>query len=374
MAYASSNRLPVLLRPKNFQWYWNSAVDPWSLAEEWMKYADAENEIIEDAYSQELLQVEIDGDWVINLKHQIQYKKNEKDKQRPIKRVQSENDRSHVHLRETRFSLPITLAATRSTPSIEGSQTADSDTLNHLRSHSYIAGTYFKSELEKTSKVFSDVVEAAAEGIMKEGSLLGKTKEAEWLARQLLTVKHYGNGISADWCHTIPVEIGQMCVYLYTKECFWYKLVNKLLRDISNITIDQLKSIGPFCWLLQQYLEKNKTREIITLYRGCELTDEQRKDYMIKKGTITFTAFTSTSRSREKAEQFGNTLFIFDCMNKYFPRAAHPCGAFSVDIAAISDFPNEEEFLIESKRVFQFMRYDYDFKKKKHLIYLMSLG
>ncbi|CAF5006643.1 unnamed protein product, partial [Rotaria sp. Silwood1] len=56
MAYASSNRLPVLLRPKNFQWYWNSAVDPWSSVEEWMKYTDVDNEIIEDAYSQELLQ------------------------------------------------------------------------------------------------------------------------------------------------------------------------------------------------------------------------------------------------------------------------------------------------------------------------------
>jgi hypothetical protein len=339
-----------------------------------MKYTDVENEIIEDAYNQEKVEMEIDGGWMINLKHQIQYKKNAKDKQRPIKRVQSENNHSDMHLREARFSFSITLAATTSTPSVEGSPTTDSDILNHLRSHSYIAGTYSISELDKTSKVFSDVVEAAAEGIMKEGSLLGKPKEAEWLAQQLLTVKHYGVEIPADSCHTMPAEIGQMCVYLYTKECFWYKLVNKLLRDILSITIDQLKSIGPFCWLLQQYLRKNTTREIMTLYRGCELTDEQRKDYMKKKGTITFTAFTSTSRSREKAEQFGNTLFIFDCMNKYFPHAAHPCGPFSVDIAAISDFPNEEEFLITAKTVFQFMRYDYDFKKKKHLIYLMGLG
>ncbi len=66
----------VIFRPLKVQWLWNSATDPWSLdSEQWKKYNDVENEIIEDGRNQKMTQVEIDGDYVIDLKFLLQYNK-----------------------------------------------------------------------------------------------------------------------------------------------------------------------------------------------------------------------------------------------------------------------------------------------------------
>lgn len=109
MAVATHTVPPIFRRVRNFQWYWNSAVDPWSSAtcDTWMKYTDIENEIIEDARVSKQPAVEIDGNYIISLKDQVQINKLDKSKQRPIKRVQLQSNRPNTHLREDRFSLPI---------------------------------------------------------------------------------------------------------------------------------------------------------------------------------------------------------------------------------------------------------------------------
>jgi hypothetical protein len=238
---------PVLLRARNYQWYWNCAPDPWSTNnEQWQKYSDVENEIIEDANNEKIFDIEIDGDYIINLECLLQYKKGDEFSTRPIKRVQLDKDRSHIHPREERFLLPVTLAM--STDPSEHSHNGNE--LDCLQKYGYITGTYWRLELQNTDKTIGDVVEEAADGIITEGSVIGKIHEAQWLSQQLMNVKDFGSNIKANSIKSFPSEIGETCVHLYTKESFLYKLINHIFRDPNSITREQIKNLGPFCWLL----------------------------------------------------------------------------------------------------------------------------
>ncbi|CAF4334984.1 unnamed protein product [Rotaria sp. Silwood2] len=361
---------PILLRRRNFQWYWNSAPDPWSVREEqWQKYTDIENEIIEDGHNQKRKEVEIDGNYVIDLKHQVQYKKGDSHKQRSIKRVQLDRDRSSLHLREERFSLPVPLAT--STQAIDDNRDVEMEIL-HVRIGrlGHFAAVYAEDHINNQGKSLADVVQEAANGIIKEGSALNKEKEARWLAAQLLAVKHFGLNIATDHMFRIPAEIGDTVVHMYTLETFLYKLVNSHGRHQFSVTNETVKTLGPFYLILQRYLFQIETKNFFTVYRGLSLTDEQRQLFMTKR--LEFTAFTSTSKNRVKAEQFGDTLLVIDLEPELSDGdTAEYCGS---DIAHLSDFLNEEEFLIRTGTFFKFIKHEYNSKMKKHLIYLKSIN
>ncbi|CAF1110925.1 unnamed protein product [Didymodactylos carnosus] len=202
---------------------------------------------------------------------------------------------------------------------------------------------------------------------MAEGAKIGKEKEAQWLAQRLLEAKHFSeNKIIIHNTETGPKEIGETCIYLYTKESFWYKLLNSLLRNYQTITREQVKTVGPFCWLLERYTVGNMN-DVLTVYRGLTVTDEERKNFM--KGRVKFTAFTSTSRDRRLAEIFGNTLLIFDLDAKYLWDDSRNIQC-AMDVSAISDFPNEEEFTIIPGQCFDVVRHEFDDNTKKYIIYL----
>jgi hypothetical protein len=351
----ASVRAPILQRPRNFQWYWNKATDPWTYqgAENWQKYTDVENEIIEDAYNEKKSDVEIDNDYIINLKNQVQYKKNDSKRQRPIKRFVLDRDRSNVHLREGRFSVPVaTCSVIQADKELE-----EKDELSGLWNRGNLPETYYRLELKKKDKTFSLVAQNAAQGLIKEGSALNQLQEAKWLAKQLLAVQSSGIDIKTNGSFKIPTDIGQTCVYIYTKESFWYKLINRILRDPQTITREQVNTIGPFCFLLDCYLTQNDTGNVLTVYRGLDLTDQQREDFM---KYLTFTSFTSTSRNRELAENFGNTLLIIDLDVKdhhSWSRGNARCGA---SISSLSDFPGAQEFLIWTDTQFSFVKHEDD--------------
>ncbi|CAF4288251.1 unnamed protein product, partial [Rotaria magnacalcarata] len=75
------------------------------------------------------------------------------------------------------------------------------------------------------------------------------------------------------------------------------------------------------------------------LYRGADLKPEQITKYedMAKNSNEyqSFQAFTSCSRNRQKAEEFGNTLFIMEVLF-----------AFIADLSPLSEYTQEEEELI----------------------------
>ena len=370
MAVSSgSTEVTSFICPRNYQWYWNSAANLWSSEVEWMKFGDIENEIIESAFNAYDFEVEIDGDYVIDLEHQIQYKRTDKNKQRPVKRMKLDANGSNVHLRKQRFSVPVSLITKTSLVDTNNSDRPNLD----WWAETDFPSAYYHTELSGKKRALDDVVEEAAKGIIKEGSVLNKRHEAKWLADRLYAVELYGHGIIIDqhWMR-IPHDIGKTCVFLYTKESFLYKLINRVLREPASTTYDSLKTLGPFCYLLRRYLYQIRTTNLSSVYRGFNLSDDQRKEFIKDYWELLhLTSFTSTSSNREKAEQFGNTILIIDLnvkhVMKYYGKIT--CGA---DITNLSDFPDEQEFLIWPGTSFHFVDYEYDSVKEKHLIYLMA--
>jgi hypothetical protein len=323
-----------------------------------------ENEIIEDGFNTDKEDVEIDGDYVINLKPQVQYRKGEKDKQRAIKRVQFETTRINVRLGAERFSSPITPAQSiTALPPASDRPTETYRLIDNCFGVADFPETYFRNEVLNTWKSLADVVEEAISGIMKEGTRLSKSNEAKWLAEQLRTVQKFGKNFGATWQSRHPSKIGQMCAFLYTRDSFWYKLVNAILRDPNTITCEHVKTFGPFCWLLDRYIGGHDEEDSVTVYRGMTLSDEQRKEFMREDETVTFPSFTSTTKNRRVAEMYsGNSLLIMDIRGS--PRGE--------DISSLSNFPDEEEYLLWTGTAFKFFKYEYDSVEKQYIIYLRS--
>ncbi|CAF3877008.1 unnamed protein product [Rotaria sp. Silwood1] len=140
---------------------------PWSdEPEQWQKYTDAENEIIEDAYKEQRPQVKIDDGYVLDFKQQIQYEKDDQHRQHPIKRVQLERDRNNVHIREERFSSSVTLTST---------STAESRTISDqltIWQKNNLASADYECKLENKNNTLADIVEE--EGASGKGG--GKKK------------------------------------------------------------------------------------------------------------------------------------------------------------------------------------------------------
>ncbi|CAF1500105.1 unnamed protein product [Adineta steineri] len=330
-----------------------------------MKYSDVSNEILEDAFTRNVTEVEIDDGYIVNVISYFQYNKRDKEKKWLVKCIPSECDHTMNHQRQDRFSLPVIQTFTQS----ESRDTALClEGMDSLR----FPDIYYRREVENTSKTYADIVREAIQGILKEGFNVGKPLEAKWLARQLRAVRHFGahtRPLYSDFHYRdVPDEIGQTCVYLYTKECFWYKLINSAMRNLNTITNAQLKTLGPFAYILDSYLHCIKTTNIARVYRGLDLTNEQLRKYSNKELLYYFTSFTSTTWNRENAEKFdGNTLFIIDLKFDSIrsrPVTARPCGA---NISSMSDFPTQEEFLIWPATAFELISHIHE--NNKHIVH-----
>lgn len=325
------------------EWMWKSNGDPWnsSQKDEWRSYSDVETSIIEDAYQKNLAQALID-DYHIDLKRSVQISNSNASNQRPVKRVGRDQSTSEPRLREERF---MTNPIHPATPFAE------------QRFLLGVFGELFKifdvdhsAALTEPDKR-QEVIQKAAEGIIIEGKLVGKQKEAEWLAQQLLDVKD-----------GTDLEVWECCVHLYTMESFLYKKLNEYMRLCGDSTkMDLWKSkmatFAPFAYLLQSYCYKG-TGEKTYIYRGANLSDDLIEQYRQNIGVyLTFPAFTSTSRNRAKAEQFGNVLFII-----------HARTSNGNDVSSLSDYPDEEEMLLTSDFAFYVRSCTFDQTKNKWII------
>ena len=128
----------------------------------------------------------------------------------------------------------------------------------------------------------------------------------------------------------------------------------------------RIETLGPFCWLLQDYICKNKNRENRILYRGATLKQEMIDEYRQAVGTkILWLSFVSTSKVREVAEFFsGNTLFIIEMKDMYT--------SLCTDITSLSLYPDEEEVLLMAQFRFRIDNVELDSTTKKYSIYLSS--
>lgn len=207
-----------VLRFDRIQWMWKSNVEPWvsNTAEDWSSFSDVETAIIEEAYKNKLPEAIID-DYHINFKHFIQISNKDESKQRPVKRVDSSTSTYQVRVRETRFMPNPT------NPSVLSTQ-AES-LLGFAKEFHESFDLFDDSSLRKPANRCM-VVEKAAEGIIIEGKMAGKQKEAELMAQQLLNVK---DGTDE--------EVWRCCAHLYTMESFLYKNTIKIMKNRQSIEV-----------------------------------------------------------------------------------------------------------------------------------------
>ncbi|CAF1528705.1 unnamed protein product [Rotaria sordida] len=334
---------------KTVEWMWQSNPHPFSKREPatWSHYSDLENLIIEEAFQDKKPRAQLD-DYFIDFKSNLQISNTDDRKQRPIKRVVSKTE--DKHLREARFmDLPVSYGR-----SFGGEYGWVSPFVIEVRRDLKLEPDDLPS---KKPSMIPMLVEKAACGIVEEGKHVGKPREAEELAKMLREKKNAG-----------MEEVWKLCVYLYSLESFLYKTLNAAMRLVGDKEHEQvwrskIRTMGPFCLLLWDDPFNTKLTTKKTLYRGATLTKEQIDVYAKMaeddKDYGSFQAYTSCSRNRGKAEEFGNTLFI---MEVEF--------AFIADLSSLSQYSAEEEELITPGVSFRVLSIKFDPTKNKHVIHL----
>jgi hypothetical protein len=299
----------------------------------WIPFGDIDNEIIEEAFSKNRKKIQLDN-YLIDLDRLIQIDKQDSSIERPIKRCIRQLH--ETPLRSERFYSPEKLVK--------------SFTNNDTNDHRFI-NEYHK---RYSTKSIDEMLEKAAEGIIKEGILLGQQIEAEWIAQRIRSV--IGKS---------KAEVEKCIISLYTYETFLYRLINTTLRENDQSKFDTL---GRFIQLLF-HCDCSPTLEKVgydgQLYRGAQLDDKTIESYKQSIGLVkTWDAFSSTSKNRAKAECYGNVLFI---INRHKSTRYRFSG---MDISAISHYPEEEEVLIRAARNFIVEKVEKDNDNGKYIIFL----
>lgn len=334
---------------KHIAWIWQSNPNSWSKCEkaDWSHFSDVENLIIEEAFLNKQPRAVLDGCY-IDFKNEVQISNDDENEQRSVKRM--EYNRENKHLREERFMIdPI--APKRSSG---GQYGWISPFIIAVRRDLHLRKEQLPS---KDKALIPMLVQRATDGIIEEGKRIGKQREAAKLAKMLKEKKDKE-----------MAEVWQCCAYLYSLESFLYKTINEVMRLIGGEEHEQIwrskvRALGPFCLLLWDDPFNIKIKTKMILYRGANLSDDQIATYeeMAKHSNEyrSFQAFTSCSRNRRKAEEFGNTLFIIDVLF-----------AFTADLSKVSEYPDEEEELITPGVCFSVQSVKFNTKTKKRLIYL----
>jgi hypothetical protein len=336
------------------QWMWNANADPFLKSKkpvEWRRFSDVENMMIEKAFTAGERHAILD-EYHIDFKYNLQISNNDSNKQRPVKRVVCGKD--DKLLREERF-LPNPVAPDRP---FGGQYGFISPFIKEVVKDLNLTKERLPS---KDKTVVPMIVEKAALGIIEEGKKIGKKREAEGIANQLIEKKN------AD-----IKEIWKCCAHLYTLESFLYKKSNEVMRLIGSEQHEQvwrskIRTLGPFCLLLwDNPFDKKLTKPGKILYRGANLPNDLItlfKEDCSKdpKPWHSFQAFTSCTRNRGVAEQFGNANVLFIMKARI---------AFTVDLAELSEYSHEEEELLFPGVSFTIDKVDFDKNKNKHLIYL----
>ena len=330
------------------RWMWNASLEPFSKTQpaEWRRFTDVETMMIEEAFQTGKNQAILD-DSRIDLKKFIQISNDDMNKQHPVKRMIPNRD--EIQIREDRFLLnPI---------EIDGGQYGFispfiRETVRYLQ--------LIRDGLpSQDPSIVTMVVDKAVQGIIDEGRKVGKQNEGKMLGKCLSEKRQ--TGIQHVW---------KCCVYLYSLESFLFKIINETLRFIGNgeheqIWKDRVKTLGPFCLLLwDNPFDSKPIKTGTVVYRGAEVPEELitklKKDSGLElKPVRSFQAFTSCTRNRTIAEQFGNVLFLMKIRV-----------GFSIDLHSYSKYPHEEEEVLLPGITYIVNSVRFDAKAKKHLITL----
>jgi hypothetical protein len=120
----------------------------------------------------------------------------------------------------------------------------------------------------------------------------------------------------------------------------FYTYINEQLCKDDEQTIQKLM---PLIRRATKQINYNGPTEDCVVYRGMQLNAQQRAYFKINT-IFRFPGFTSTSKSQVLAEKFGNTLFQIHIYS----------GCLQVkDVANISHYPSEQEYLFSPYSLFE---------------------
>ncbi|CAF1530895.1 unnamed protein product, partial [Didymodactylos carnosus] len=177
--------------------------------------------------------------------------------------------------------------------------------LDLLLETSNFPGVFYDLELANNEKTLKDVVKMVVDGISREccNSLpLGSDKTC--VMRDLLWKGFAGDIVEAtdkvDPYVKISEEAANTCIEIFVK--LLNKPLKRILNNLPSVKRSQVKSLGPYCWLLYRALRKNKTSDIPIAYAGLALESEEMANYM--KPEVKFTSFTLGYKEREHAENY----------------------------------------------------------------------
>ncbi|CAF4332092.1 unnamed protein product, partial [Rotaria magnacalcarata] len=272
---------------------------------EWKRYPDFENKFIENSYQNQEKEVELNN-YKIDFTRNIQFDKQYRYKQRPVKRqiIDISN-----YVRQERFCFP---------------EEPLKSFANHGKEADLYTSWFIKYyEIADTGyKNLYPIAEFAAQGILIEGKLLNQEFDAHQTGDELK-------------CCKSDEEIKRCAARLYSVESFLYKLLNQTL---INEGMSKIETLGPLCHLLNanMYCDVSDKEQIV--YRGANLTDGILEEYKNAiHTTIQWLSFTSTSKVRQVSENFGNTLFIIRLHEKSVQS--------QFDLSSVSYYPEEQEVL-----------------------------
>jgi len=141
----------------------------------------------------------------------------------------------------------------------------------------------------------------------------------------------------------------------YTRETFFYKLLNSALRTQD---IHFMYLFRSFIFDIQEQLKNNQFKQIIQVYRGQVMSDEELDQLKQSQGQfISINAFFSTSRSEKHARFLLGSQTSSTIRNNriLFEIHADPQLVKSkpfADITRFSDFPDEQEVLFMIGSIF----------------------
>jgi hypothetical protein len=248
----------------------------------------------------------------------------------------------------------------------------------------YFMATYSYPTFEQLTRA-QRLSGKVAEGIIDEGWKMNEIEIAKKMADQINQVKDGTEN-----------EIWECFIRLYCMDSFLYRRLNEIMRQAADqpdmkLWESSIPIFGSFAYVLWRDGPVCTIKDM-TVYRGICLTDEDLEQYQkncpnikdsrlqkgnnsfdlkkpkfysssikdkyIERRTFSFPAFTSTSRCRSKAEQFGNSLLIIK-INKFS----------GWDVSCYSEF-NEEEHLLKPGLRFWIQSCIFDEIKNKWIIHL----
>ncbi|CAF3355579.1 unnamed protein product [Rotaria socialis] len=331
-----------------YQWAWKANPElllATSDNNEWTSYSDIDNEIIEEAYHAKEKCAILD-DCYIDFEKQIAVYYNSEDCSQPVRRT--EHTEKNFTFREDRF-MP--------NPTVPHNSFVE---VTDFREPIFLKNLVDVSKLgrEEINQKVCELVEPAIAGILKEGELSGKTKQAKWISAQLRNVKDKS-----------PKEIGECCINLYTRECFLYRVLNQTMRlcgerGQEHAWFSKVDTLGPFAAILFHHIiSEGRCTDIA--YRGALLSEANIQEFrdLASNGkwkTRSFQSFVSCSRNPAIANLYGNVLFEIRVSRTFR----------TMNISPLSRFPDEEELLLPAGVSFGVESVQYKPAIGKHVIKL----